>query len=178
MKRVSIIVGCLAALFALAIPAVASATKPGLELTEGESKTPATSAFAGSYFDGCFIRDSGAKITGNGKSKVKVTYASPEELVCGEGSIEGSIKEFQLSATGTVSGKGAVTIKENESGCAYEFKKFSGSFALPGPVAVSIEAEGKLTKASPKSCEKDVKAEGTLALANTGRTERLEAGLS
>lgn len=167
----------LAAAAVLVLPATAVASKTGLELTEGESKTPATTALGGVLLDGCIVRGPAA-ISGNGTSKVKVSFSGPQELECGgeEASVE-ALKEFQLSTKGPVKGKGTLTIKE-ESGCAYEFDKFSGSLAIPGEVATELQAEGKLTKTSPKTCEKKVKRPMTFSLFSPTLGKHLNAELT
>lgn len=152
----------LAAVALVALPATALAKKPGLGLTEGESKTPAKSARLGVLFRTCLLFADGS-VSGNGSSKVAVKFTGAETIeACGEGiAMEGSVSEVKLSSTGAYELKGKLIVTRmeeveggSEAECSYEYKKFkpTGVLTLPSPVVAEFPVVGKRTKKSAKTC--------------------------
>lgn len=165
----------------LAVPGSAAA-KSGLNLTEnGTPVTGSTPAGINIAVGNCFSYGSGAAVSGNGSSKVKVAgnKSGPVEASsCPVGVTgEAAVTEAEFSSSGTVKLKGTFTLTAEK--CVYVFKKFGGSIAIPGIAYWEGEVEGKNKKVKGgPTCAKSVTRKAAMIVWNPRSEEVFETAVS
>jgi hypothetical protein len=161
---------CVVAVFAVAIPAASASAKSGLVLVSSGVPVPTPSAVQiGLSGEGCVVVAE-ATLTVNRSVKDKVKSGAFVENRCEKGpvqSVSGSLKEVVLTSKGQSEVQAPALEVKLSGGCAYSgFKKIKGEFPVPGLVFGSASGSGKRTKASPKTCASSTTVTFELDVAN------------
>jgi len=192
MKRFKVLWMSALAVCALTLAALpvssASAKAPVLQLNEGETKAAEdASAEIEVEVEACHAHVQG-HLTGNDAKTVKVATTGTSFRCPRETAASGAITEASMTSKGALTLKGSIIYSEQkeevgpkgEAGiCAYTFKKFKGTFAIPGPVTSEYTGTGTLVSHSPKGCEKKLSTTVTVTVRYPfmARTEIFEAAL-
>ena len=157
MKRLRLrLIGAvlLAAILCGALAGGAQAARTTLVLTEEGGPQFPPGATVGLYIEfpeaECVLE--GYAAVGANAAKRDILNEPFSVTLCEDSEVPGgAIKEIQLTSTGkaTVLADPAelLLLDPELEGCIYEFKKLKGTFKSPGPLQVTGEATGKLSKA-------------------------------
>jgi hypothetical protein len=169
MHRIRIVGLALTAAFALAGLSAGTASAKSLLLKEEGGGALAPGAEVG-----FFIEFTAAECVVEGFAFDGVNPAHKEILekpfsisYCEDEEVPGGVQEVELTSSGNgtiIATSGSpIRLEPALEGCVYEFKKLAGFFTSPGPVLISGEAKGKLSKAftTSKGCEKKLTTEFT-----------------
>jgi hypothetical protein len=187
MKRLGLLVLSLAVVVAFgAMSASGVWAKPVLELKE-EGVPVAAGAEVGveletPEFSHCKWAQR-AHVSVNGAKQAKLAVEPlKEDMRCPEGGgiafadVSGGVRAIAMAVAGSAKLKGSplrltfVVVVGPENTCAYDFRRFSGSFPIPGQAVIEGSAVGKLnrrrsTNAHPESpCEQSATTSFTVAL--------------